>query len=125
MQDRLRLGQFVTQRVLPSSSTLNPPSPFASASYQEVWQDGYAFQDVAKRQAANHELRDSIERMRKNLGKKEPVAAGPNSRRRSCSISCGGDFYEQDEILKVTISNVFLLILPASSTFHFNFCFSF
>lgn len=34
MQNRLRLGQFVTQRV--------------GASFQENWQDGFAFQDITK-----------------------------------------------------------------------------
>lgn len=34
MQNRLRLGQFVTQRV--------------GATFQENWTDGYAFQELAK-----------------------------------------------------------------------------
>lgn len=34
MQNRLRLGQFVTQRV--------------GATFQENWQDGYAFQEITK-----------------------------------------------------------------------------
>ena len=34
MQNRLRLGQFVTQRV--------------GASFQENWTDGYAFQELTK-----------------------------------------------------------------------------
>lgn len=34
MQNRLRLGQFVTQRV--------------GATFQENWTDGYAFQELAR-----------------------------------------------------------------------------
>jgi tousled-like kinase len=57
MQNRLRLGQFVTQRV--------------GASYQENWQDGYAFQEITKKQEQVQQQRESIEKMRKNLSKKK------------------------------------------------------
>lgn len=39
MQNRLRLGQFVTQRV--------------GATFQENWTDGYAFQELARYVSSN------------------------------------------------------------------------
>ena len=51
MQNRLRLGQFVTQRV--------------GASFQENWTDGYAFQELAKRQEEIGQEREEIDKKRK------------------------------------------------------------
>ena len=59
MQNRLRLGQFVTQRV--------------GASFQENWTDGYAFQELAKRQEEITQEREEIDKKRKMLAKKKPV----------------------------------------------------
>jgi len=73
MANRLRLGQFVTQRV--------------GASFQENWTDGYAFQELAKKQEEIGQEREEIDKRRKQLSKKKPVdketkraaAAGNNS----------------------------------------------
>ena len=64
MQNRLRLGQFVTQRV--------------GATFQENWTDGYAFQELAKRQEELGTLREEIDRQRKLLGKRKPTAETPS-----------------------------------------------
>jgi tousled-like kinase len=58
MANRLRLGQFVTQRV--------------GASFQENWTDGYAFQELAKRQEEIGQEREEIDKRRKLLAKKKP-----------------------------------------------------
>jgi len=59
MANRLRLGQFVTQRV--------------GASFQENWTDGYAFQELAKKQEEIGQEREEIDKRRKQLSKKKPV----------------------------------------------------
>jgi tousled-like kinase len=59
MQNRLRLGQFVTQRV--------------GATFQENWTDGYAFQELAKRQEEITAEREEIDRQKKLLMKKRPT----------------------------------------------------
>lgn len=61
MQNRLRLGQFVTQRV--------------GATFQENWTDGYAFQELAKRQEELSTLREEIDRQRKLLCKRKPTTS--------------------------------------------------
>jgi uncharacterized coiled-coil protein SlyX len=58
MQNRLRLGQFVTQRV--------------GATFQENWTDGYAFQELARRQEEITTEREEIDRQKKLLLKKRP-----------------------------------------------------
>lgn len=58
MQNRLRLGQFVTQRV--------------GATFQENWTDGYAFQELARRQEEITTEREEIDRQKKSLLKKRP-----------------------------------------------------
>jgi len=58
MANRLRLGQFVTQRV--------------GASFQENWTDGYAFQELAKKQEEISAEREEIDKKRKLLAKKKP-----------------------------------------------------
>lgn len=58
MQNRLRLGQFVTQRV--------------GATFQENWTDGYAFQELARRQEEIAAEREEIDRQKKILLKKRP-----------------------------------------------------
>lgn len=58
MQNRLRLGQFVTQRV--------------GATFQENWTDGYAFQELSRRQEEISTEREEIDRQKKILTKKRP-----------------------------------------------------
>lgn len=62
MQNRLRLGQFVTQRV--------------GATFQENWTDGYAFQELARRQEEIAAEREEIDRQKKTLVKKRPTETG-------------------------------------------------
>ncbi|CAK9796482.1 Serine/threonine-protein kinase tousled-like 2 [Anthophora plagiata] len=50
MQNRLRLGQFVTQRV--------------GATFQENWTDGYAFQELARRQEEIATEREEIDKQK-------------------------------------------------------------
>ncbi len=76
MQNRLRLGQFVTQRV--------------GASFQENWTDGYAFQELAKRQEEINNEREEIERKKKLLTKKKPSDIGSANRKRSASSANNG-----------------------------------
>ncbi|XP_076061798.1 tousled-like kinase isoform X3 [Oratosquilla oratoria] len=71
MQNRLRLGQFVTQRV--------------GASFQENWQDGYAFQELTKRQEELQAEKEEIDRQRKMLMKRKPQEGGSNTRKRGGS----------------------------------------
>ncbi|XP_064087130.1 serine/threonine-protein kinase tousled-like 2 isoform X7 [Macrobrachium nipponense] len=105
MQNRLRLGQFVTQRV--------------GATFQENWQDGYAFQEITKRQEELQSEREEIDRQRKLLLKRKPNESGSNTRKRgsnsqnqSLNLPNGlGDhdhrdltiqeYYESEEILKL------------------------
>ena len=118
MQNRLRLGQFVTQRV--------------GATFQENWTDGYAFQELAKRQEELGTLREEIDRQRKLLCKRKPTSdtstgssrkrtTGSNSNNQSANSSSSNtllngtenlkgdlnrelniqEYYEAEEILKV------------------------
>ncbi|KAL5275368.1 TLK2 family protein [Megaselia abdita] len=68
MQNRLRLGQFVTQRV--------------GATFQENWTDGYAFQELARRQEEISAEREEIDRQKKLLMKKRPAES---SRKRNAN----------------------------------------
>ncbi|XP_035721491.1 serine/threonine-protein kinase tousled-like 2 isoform X4 [Vespa mandarinia] len=106
MQNRLRLGQFVTQRV--------------GATFQENWTDGYAFQELARRQEEIATEREEIDRQKKLLLKKRP-SNSETSRKRSQpqpSLHNGTEatflkpdavpgsytwqeYYEADEILKL------------------------
>lgn len=119
MQNRLRLGQFVTQRV--------------GATFQENWTDGYAFQELARRQEEISSEREEIDKQKKSLGKKRPTntesgrkrnssttTASPASTSTATTLHNGGDatflkpepvansssftlqeYYECDEILKL------------------------
>merc|ERR1712038_891750 len=70
MQNRLRLGQFVTQGV--------------GATFQENWTDGYAFQELSKRQEEIAVEREEIDKKKKLLAKRKPSDSnGPGSRKRS------------------------------------------
>lgn len=117
MQNRLRLGQFVTQRV--------------GATFQENWTDGYAFQELARRQEEIASEKEEIDKQRKSLSKKRPNTESGRKRHSSTttaspaststtSIHNGGDatflkpepvagsstftqqeYYECEEILKL------------------------
>lgn len=120
MQNRLRLGQFVTQRV--------------GATFQENWTDGYAFQELSRRQEEISAEREEIDRQKKILMKKRPtnvdsgrkrnsstpLAVATSSTSTSSAVVNGGDaaflkpepvsssstftlqeYYECDEILKL------------------------
>ncbi|GAB6030544.1 hypothetical protein CHUAL_007409 [Chamberlinius hualienensis] len=106
MQNRLRLGQFITQR--------------QGASFVENWVDGYAFTELIKRQEELSSEREEIDRQRKLLSKRKPSPqllknkagngntgsnmtngtefAKPDSQRDTLNWQ---EFYEQDEILKL------------------------
>jgi len=60
MQNRLRLGQFVTQR--------------QGASFVENWNDGHAFTELIKKQEQITLEREEIERQRKSLAKRKPAS---------------------------------------------------
>ncbi|KAK9889521.1 hypothetical protein WA026_006875 [Henosepilachna vigintioctopunctata] len=103
MQNRLRLGQFVTQRV--------------GATFQENWTDGHAFQELARRQEEITAEREEIDRQKKLLLKKRPSTT-EGGRKRNSNLHNGTDsgflkpdavpgsftlqeYYEADEILKL------------------------
>nr|CAI5845701.1 unnamed protein product [Callosobruchus analis] len=109
MQNRLRLGQFVTQRV--------------GATFQENWTDGHAFQELARRQEEITAEREEIDRQKKLLVKKRPSNNESGRKRNNSSASSlhngtadsagflkpdavpGSltlqEYYEADEILKL------------------------
>lgn len=73
MQNRLRLGQFVTQRV--------------GATFQENWTDGYAFQELARRQEEITSEREEIDRQKKSLVKKRPTNQESGRKRNSSTTT--------------------------------------
>ncbi|XP_045785404.1 serine/threonine-protein kinase tousled-like 2 isoform X4 [Maniola jurtina] len=75
MQNRLRLGQFVTQRV--------------GATFQENWTDGYAFQELTRRQEEITAEKEEIDRQKKLLLKKRPSNSegGGGRGKRTSSVS--------------------------------------
>ncbi|XP_018564593.1 serine/threonine-protein kinase tousled-like 2 isoform X8 [Anoplophora glabripennis] len=105
MQNRLRLGQFVTQRV--------------GATFQENWTDGHAFQELARRQEEITAEREEIDRQKKLLLKKRPSNNESGRKRNNSSALHNGtdsgflkpdavpgsltlqEYYEADEILKL------------------------
>lgn len=99
MENRLRLGQFVTQR--------------QGASFVENWVDGYAFADLVKQQEGISQNREEIEAKRKLLGKRKPIEGGKGkaaaARRDGDGFLKPGqekplsmaEYYEQDDILKL------------------------
>ncbi|XP_065206529.1 serine/threonine-protein kinase tousled-like 2 isoform X2 [Planococcus citri] len=70
MQNRLRLGQFVTQRV--------------GAQFQENWTDGHAFQELTRRQEEVAAEREEIDRQKKLLLKKRPSNETSRKRLSNC-----------------------------------------
>ncbi|KAJ8948167.1 hypothetical protein NQ318_009259 [Aromia moschata] len=105
MQNRLRLGQFVTQRV--------------GATFQENWTDGHAFQELARRQEEITAEREEIDRQKKLLLKKRPSNNESGRKRNNSNAMHNGtdsgflkpdavpgsltlqEYYEADEILKL------------------------
>jgi len=83
MSNRLRLGQFVTQRV--------------GASFQENWTDGYAFQELAKKQEEIGQEKEEIDKRRKQLSKKKPV---DKEKKKDSSLgnNSGGAGFEQHAV---------------------------
>merc|ERR1711971_995077 len=76
MQNRLRLGQFVTQRV--------------GATFQENWTDGYAFQELSKRQEEIAVEREEIDKRKKLLAKRKPQDSnGPAGHRKRNANAAG------------------------------------
>lgn len=73
MQNRLRLGQFVTQRV--------------GATFQENWTDGYAFQELTRRQEEISAEREEIDRQKKLLTKKRPSNAETGRKRNNSTTT--------------------------------------
>jgi tousled-like kinase len=73
MQNRLRLGQFVTQRV--------------GATFQENWTDGYAFQELARRQEEITSEREEIDKQKKSLVKKRPTNTESGRKRNNSSTT--------------------------------------
>lgn len=69
MQNRLRLGQFVTQRV--------------GATFQENWTDGYAFQELSRRQEEITNEREEIDKQKKLLTKRRPSNSETGRKRAS------------------------------------------
>lgn len=66
MQNRLRLGQFVTQR--------------HGASFVENWVDGYAFTELMKKQEAVTHEKEEIDKQRKLLSKRRPSTSNSKPR---------------------------------------------
>ena len=58
MENRLRLGQFVTQR--------------QGATFVENWVDGSAFNDIMKQQEIMNHAKEELDKERKLLQKKRP-----------------------------------------------------
>merc|ERR1719414_2611141 len=86
MQNRLRLGQFVTQRV--------------GASFQENWTDGYAFQELSKRQEEITQEREEIDKRRKMLQKKRPVDKESKKAAQAAAANNSGKFDQSHNMLQ-------------------------
>ncbi|BFY97086.1 hypothetical protein BsWGS_00126 [Bradybaena similaris] len=93
MENRLRLGQFVTQR--------------QGATFVENWVDGWAFQDLVKQQERITADKEDIDKQRRLLIKRKQPTAVPKSAKHDNFLKPGekyltlAEFYEQDEILKL------------------------
>ncbi|UJR15715.1 hypothetical protein I4U23_002650 [Adineta vaga] len=88
MENRLRLGQFVTQR--------------QGATFVENWTDGSAFTDITKQQEMLQRAREELDRERRNLLRRRPNCEvkekppkTPNSKSRTKDRT--GGFVVQDE----------------------------
>ncbi|XP_077977974.1 serine/threonine-protein kinase tousled-like 2 [Glandiceps talaboti] len=103
MENRLRLGQFTTQR--------------QGASFVESWQDGFSFTDLMKQQETIASEREDLERHRKLLLKRKPSTSAQTSSSKSAKPRANGnedgflkpqvpqltiqEYFEQEEILKL------------------------
>lgn len=79
MEDRLRLGQFVTER--------------RGAHFEEVWVDGYAFMEINKKLEQINAERDEIARASQLLKKRKPPApasAGTKGKAATTTTTVGG-----------------------------------
>lgn len=93
MENRLRLGQFVTQR--------------QGASFVENWVDGWAFTDLMRQQERIASEREEIEKQRKLLLKRKPTQTMTKNSKDNF-LKPGGEkllslaeFYEMDDIMKL------------------------
>ena len=77
MQNRLRLGQFVTQR--------------QGASFVENWVDGHAFTELNKKQEMISQEKEEIDRQRKILAKRKPQSI--QGKKGSASAASGRDSF--------------------------------
>jgi len=84
MANRLRLGQFVTQRV--------------GASFQENWTDGYAFQELAKKQEEIGQEREEIDKKRKMLTQKKPKDKEAKKTLQNMNNAGGGAGFDQHQV---------------------------
>lgn len=73
MENRLRLGQFVTER--------------RGAQFEEVWQDGYAFAEINKKLQQINAEKEEIARSSQILRKRKPSVSGPSSKKQQSSSS--------------------------------------
>lgn len=94
MENRLRLGQFVTQR--------------QGASFVENWVDGWAFTDLMRQQERIASEREELERQRKLLLKRKPTQTMTKNSSKDNFLKPGGEkllslaeFYEMDDIMKL------------------------
>uniref|UniRef100_A0A0X3PW08 Protein kinase domain-containing protein n=1 Tax=Schistocephalus solidus TaxID=70667 RepID=A0A0X3PW08_SCHSO len=83
MDNRLRLGQFVTQR--------------QGAHFEEKWIEGYRFKELDARRKNIETIREEIERKRKQWNKRKPGVDGKKNKSRWEEVSVD-EFYEQVEI---------------------------
>lgn len=94
MENRLRLGQFVTQR--------------QGATFVENWVDGWAFTDLMKQQERIAQEREELEKQRKLLLKRKPTSnmtknskdgfVKPGTTEKLLTMP---EFYERDDIMKL------------------------
>ncbi|KAH3720344.1 hypothetical protein DPMN_063241, partial [Dreissena polymorpha] len=95
MENRLRLGQFVTQR--------------QGATFVENWVDGWAFNDVTKQQERIAQEREDIEKQRKLLLKRKPTSTQTKTSKDGFlkpgtlqeKMFTLSEFYERDDIMKL------------------------
>ncbi|KAM3186092.1 hypothetical protein ACTXT7_005052 [Hymenolepis weldensis] len=84
MNDRLRLGQFVTQR--------------QGVHFEEKWVEGNRFKELDQRRKQIEEVKEEIERKRKQWNKRKPGADNRKNSRARCDEVSVDEFYEQMEI---------------------------
>ncbi|EHB06364.1 Serine/threonine-protein kinase tousled-like 2 [Heterocephalus glaber] len=105
MQNRLRLGHFITVR--------------HGASSTEQWTDGYAFQNLIKQQERINSHKEETERQWKMLAKQKPPAMGQappatNEQKQRKSKTNGSEntmltlaeYHEQEEIFKLRLGHL-------------------